>query len=448
MSTTLRLGTRGSTLAMRQAAAVKERLENRRFDVELVEVETTGDQITDEAIHELGKTGAFVRALDEEVLDGDCDAAVHSMKDMPTEMPEDLIVAGVPERAAPRDVLVTREGTSLMGLPEGATVGTSSLRRGAQLLAERPDLDVQPLRGNVDTRVEKLLAPPLVREHERRVEAEADEEVESFAAYDETDGDDEADDQSRSTDYAKYNKPDDADDDETGPGTDGDGGDSDDGDGDADDDSEFDRTVEEWFEDLSELERRALERDPDVEYDAIVLAEAGLERAGLLHHVEHTQLRPDQFVPAPGQGTLAVTARDGDLADDIRSALDHAPTRVEATAERTVLEELGGGCVAPVGIYAVLQGSVVRTSVRVLDREGDEEVRETRELPVERHPHAAREFASDLADDGAAEIIAQARRRTDEESGAGGASPDTPDAIEGGDGGEDDEDDATGGTDA
>jgi hydroxymethylbilane synthase len=368
MSTTVRLGTRGSDLALRQAATIKERLEHGRFDVELVEVETTGDQITDEAIHQLGKTGAFVRALDDEVLDGDCDAAVHSMKDMPTEMPGDLVVAGVPERAAPRDVLVTRTGSSLMGLPEGATVGTSSLRRGAQLLAERDDLNVRPLRGNVDTRIEKLLAPPLVAEHERRVADEADEE----------------------------------------------------------DDSEYDRTVEEWFDDRSMLERRALERDPDVAYDAIVLAEAGLERAGLLHHVEHQQLSPDRFVPAPGQGTLAVTARDDEFAEDLRSVLDHAPTRVEATVERTVLEELGGGCVAPVGIYAVLQGSVVRTSVRVLDREGEKEVRETRELPVDRHPQAAREFAADLADAGAADLIDRARRRTDEASGTGGASPESP----------------------
>ncbi|WP_459192940.1 hydroxymethylbilane synthase [Halosimplex sp. J119] len=441
MSTTLRLGTRGSALAMRQAAFVKDRLEDRRFDVELVEVETTGDQITDEAIHELGKTGAFVRALDDEVLEGDCDAAVHSMKDMPTEMPDEMVVAGVPERAAPRDVLVTRDGTSLSGLPEGATVGTSSLRRGAQLLAERPDLDVQPLRGNVDTRIEKLLAPPLVREHERRVEAEVDEESESFAAYDEAD--DDGEDQPRTTDYAKYNTPGDADD-ESEAGADSD---EDSDDEDEDEDSEFDRTVEEWFEDLSELERRALERDPDVEYDAIVLAEAGLERAGLLHHVEHQQLGPDRFVPAPGQGTLAVTARDGDLADDIRSALDHAPTRVEATAERTVLEELGGGCVAPVGIYAVLQGSVVRTTVRVLDRDGNEEVSETRELPVDRHPQAAREFAADLADDGAADLIEQARRRSGEDSGAASASPDTPDAIDG-ENGADGQNDTDGGNDA
>jgi hydroxymethylbilane synthase len=390
MSTTLRLGTRGSALALRQAATIKERLENRRFDVELVEVETTGDQITDEAIHELGKTGAFVRALDEEVLDGDCDAAVHSMKDMPTEMPEDMIVAGVPERAAPRDVLVTRDGASLSGLPEGATVGTSSLRRGAQLLAEREDLDVQPLRGNVDTRIQKLLAPPLLAEHERRVVAEADEEVDDMAEYKQLD--------------------------------DGEDGDDDD----EDDDSEYDRTVEEWFEDLTELQRRALERDPDVEYDAIVLAEAGLERAGLLHHVEHQQLAPDRFVPAPSQGTLAVTARDGELAEDLRSVLDHSPTRVEATVERTVLGELGGGCVAPVGIYAVLQGSVVRTAVRVLDREGDEEVRETRELPVQQHAQAAREFAADLADDGAADIVDRARREAGEESGAASASPEAP----------------------
>jgi hydroxymethylbilane synthase len=107
--------------------------------------------------------------------------------------------------------------------------------------------------------------------------------------------------------------------------------------------------------------------------------------------------------------------------------LDHPPTRVEATVERTILGELGGGCVAPVGIYAVLQGSVVRASVRVLDREGDEEIRETRELPVQRHAAAAREFAADLADAGAADLIEQARRDAGEESGAASASPDTPD---------------------
>ncbi|MFB6151648.1 MAG: hydroxymethylbilane synthase [Haloarculaceae archaeon] len=371
---TLRVGTRGSALALRQAGAVKERLESRRCEVELVEVETTGDRVRDELIHRLGKTGAFVRDLDEEVLDGDLDAAVHSMKDMPTEMPEDLVVAGVPERGPARDLLLSPDGTAPADLPAGATVGTSSLRRRAQLLADRPDLTVEPLRGNVDTRVEKLLAPSLQREHQRRVEAEEESEADGESA-DSSDGD---------------------------TGTDGD-----------EDRPDYDRTAQEWFEDLAEIERRALERELDVEYDAVVLAEAGLERSGLLHHVAHHRFQPGEFVAAPGQGALAVTARDGEVATAVRDAIDHPPTRVETTVERTVLAELGGGCVAPVGIHAVLQGPVVRTAVRVLDREGDEEVRATRELPAERHREAAREFAADLADRGAADLIERARRDAD-----------------------------------
>jgi hydroxymethylbilane synthase len=377
---TIRLGTRGSNLARRQAATVADRLTDRRFEVDIVTVETTGDRVTDELIHRLGKTGAFVRDLDEEVLSGEIDAAVHSTKDMPTEMPEDLVVAGVPERGIPGDVLVTPDGASLSALAEGATVGTASLRRGAQVLAERPDLAIEPLRGNVDTRVEKLLAPSRQREHQRRLEAESDE---GLSKYDDPDG--EADDT------------DDADGDENEPA--------------------FDRTVEEWFDDLSETERRSLEREVDTEYDAIVLAEVGLERSGLLHHVPHQRLPPETFVPAPGQGALAVTAREGDLAEELRSVLDHPHTRVETTVERTVLETLGGGCVAPVGIRAVLQGPVVRTTVRVLDREGEEQVRATRELPVDRHAAAAHTFATDLADRGAADIIERARRDADIESG-------------------------------
>ena len=154
MTETIRLATRGSELALRQTQRVARALESRRREVELVEVETTGDSVRDELIHRLGRTGAFVRSLDEKVLDGELDAAVHSMKDMPTDQPPELVVAGVPERAAAADVLVTPDGRSLDELPEGATVGTSSLRRGAQLLAARPDLRIEPLRGNVDTRVE------------------------------------------------------------------------------------------------------------------------------------------------------------------------------------------------------------------------------------------------------------------------------------------------------
>jgi len=358
----LRLATRGSALALRQAGLVEEQLGSRRLSVDLVTVETTGDQVRDELIHRLGKTGAFVRSLDEQVLDGELDAAVHSMKDMPTDQPPELVVAGIPERAAAGDVLVTPDGRSLAELPEGATVGTSSLRRGAQLLAARPDLRIEPLRGNVDTRVEKLLAPALQREHQARVEAA-----------------EERDD------------------------------DSDDGSDDSEE-REDDRSPQEWFDDLAEIERRALEREVDVEYDAICLAEAGLDRSGLLENLHSERLDSSSFVPAPGQGAIAVTALDGEIAELIYDTIDHPPSRVETTVERTILAELGGGCVAPVGIYAKLQGDVVSTTVRVLSRDGEREVRESRDLPVERHAEAAVSFAADLAERGAADLIQDARR--------------------------------------
>ena len=359
---TIRLATRGSDLARRQAATVKEALESRRQDVELVEVETTGDRIRDELIHRLGKTGAFVRSLDEKVLDGEVDAAVHSMKDMPTDQPEELIVSGIPERGPPGDVLVTPEGTGLDDLPEGATVGTSSLRRQAQLLDARPDLTVEPLRGNVDTRVEKLLAPGLQAEHQARTDAE-EERAEA--------------------DEDEYEHP-------------------------------YERDVEEWFSDLAEIERRAMERQVDTEYDAIVLAEAGLDRSGLLHRVEYERLPTTDFVPSPGQGALAVTSLDDEVGETIHTALDNPRTRVETTVERTILAELGGGCVAPIGVYAVVQGEHVNAVVQVYSRDGGETVATSRDLSVERHVRDARAFAQDLAERGAAELIEDAKREEGE----------------------------------
>ena len=362
MTETIRLATRGSQLALRQARHVAEILETRRRSTELVEVETTGDAVRDELIHRLGKTGAFVRSLDEKVLDGDVDAAVHSMKDMPTDFPDGLVVAGVPERATAIDVLVTPEGATLGDLPEGATVGTSSLRRKAQLLASRPDLAVEPLRGNVDTRVQKLLAPSLRAERERRIEA--------------------------------AEAPEDEDEDENENG---------------EAEPTYDRTPEEWLADLSDLERGALEREPGTEFDAIALAEAGLVRIGLAETVPYREF-PRPFLSAPGQGALAVTARNGGLAESLSDALDHPRSRVETTVERTILGALGGGCVAPIGIYAVVQGEHVQTRVRVLSQDGTEEIEATRDLPIETHPEAAREFASDLDARGAGELIRRARR--------------------------------------
>ena len=347
---TLRLATRGSALARRQTARVRTALEDRRWDVEIVEVETTGDQLSEELIHRLGKTGAFVRALDEAVLDGEVDAAVHSMKDMPTEQPAELVTAGIAERAAPGDALVTPGGSTLEELGPGAVVGTSSLRRTAQLLNARSDLEVVPLRGNVDTRVEKLLAPHRQREHEDRLEAEADDE-----------------------------------------------------------DERYERTVE-WFDDLHEVERRAMEREVEAEFDAIVLARAGLDRSGLADAVPVDDLPLETFVPAAGQGAIAVTAVDEtEAAEAVHEAVDHPRTRVETTVERVVLRELGAGCIAPVGIHAVIRGEAVHVRAQVLDRAGEEQVTANRDLPVRTYVEGARAFAADLAERGARELVEAAR---------------------------------------
>jgi hydroxymethylbilane synthase len=223
------------------------------------------------------------------------------------------------------------------------------------LLNARPDLEVEPLRGNVDTRVEKVLAPSLQAEHEARVEA--DKERKGHIGED---------------DY----------------------------------EPEYDQRPQEWFDSRTELERNALGREVDVEYDAIVLAEAGLRRSGLDHQVSFTRLSPTEFVPAPGQGAIAVTATEN--IDDLNEVLDFPRTRVETTVERTLLAELGGGCIAPIGAYAVLQGSYVHVTVQVFGPDGEDVLEASRDLPVERHGTAAADFAADLRDRGAAELIERA----------------------------------------
>lgn len=352
---TIRLATRGSALARKQADLVVSALEQHRYSVELVEVETTGDKISDEMIHKLGKTGAFVRALDEEVLEGAADGAIHSMKDMPTEQPDELIVAGIPERADPADVLVTPDGRPLADIPEGGVIGTSSLRRRAQCLAARPDLSVSPLRGNVDTRVRKLLAPHLQRSHQSRLEADEENDA-----------------------------------------------------------NRFEQTADEWFEDLAEIEREALGREVETEYDGIVLASAGLDRSGLADTIQSVRFAPTDHVPAPGQGALAVTALDGsDASEAIHDAIDNPRTRVETTVERVILAELGGGCIAPIGIYGVIQGEHVHVTVQVLDREGTESIAANRDLPIESYVEEAKAFAADLRERGAAALIEAARREAE-----------------------------------
>ncbi len=371
---TVQVATRGSDLALRQTNRVRSWLSDHRIDTQLVEVETRGDRIDDALIRDLGKTGAFVRALDRKVMDGEVDVAVHSMKDVPTEDPGEIVIAAVPARAAPVDVLVSPDGDTLEDLPAGAVVGTSSLRRGAQVLRRRPDLEIEALRGNVDTRLEKVLAPSLQAEHQARLEA-AGESPEGAAG-----------------DGGEAEEP------AANPATEGD-----------EDPSEM--TPEEWFDSLSEIERAALGREVDTEYDAIVLAKAGLERSGLLEDVPTVDLPIDRHVPSAGQGALAISAlEDSEVGEVVRQALDHPPSRVATTVERIVLAELGAGCVAPLGVHATVKGDVVHTTVQVMSQDGTEEIRASRQLDVENYAAEARDLSADLADEGAAELIQEAKR--------------------------------------
>jgi len=157
----LRIGTRGSPLALAQADELARRLAAAHPDLpapEIVVIKTTGDRIQDRALAEVGGKGLFTKEIEEALADGRVDLAVHSMKDLPTWLPDGLAIGCLLPREDPRDALFARRGNSIAGLPEGAVVGTASLRRQAQLLALRPDLRVVPLRGNVGTRLKKLAA--------------------------------------------------------------------------------------------------------------------------------------------------------------------------------------------------------------------------------------------------------------------------------------------------
>ncbi|WAI01431.1 hydroxymethylbilane synthase [Methanogenium organophilum] len=235
----LTVGTRGSRLAMAQTDRVCGQLADLGIATDVVEVKTVGDARLQVPMHQVGGQGIFVRALDDAILAGEIDFAVHSMKDIPAFRPEGLSTAAILKRDSPADFLV-HEGD----IEDVRVVGTSSTRRRAQLLRSSLDVEVRELRGNVDTRLRKLR---------------------------------------------------------------------------------------------------------DGEYDAIVLAEAGMQRLDM--DLSGTQLLPQWFVPSPNQGTIAVVCRDDPELNETLAAIDHPQTRKDTEVERAVMEEIGGGCFTPQGVF-------------------------------------------------------------------------------------------------
>ena len=249
---TVRVGTRGSRLALIQTELTLEKLRpvHPNVDFEVVTVTTQGDANQTAPLAGMG-LGVFVKEIERRLETGDIDMAVHSLKDMPTVLPEGMAIGAVLERADPRDVLVSHLGTTLDNYPAGGRIGTSSPRRRAQIAERRPDLEIVPIRGNVDTRLRK-------------------------AAGEECDG--------------------------------------------------------------------------------TIVAAAGLLRMGLADVVAE-YLAPEDFVPPPGQGAMAVEIRaDDERMTELVGAADHGPSAAAVSAERSFLEALGGGCQVPVGAYAEPDG--------------------------------------------------------------------------------------------
>ncbi len=295
---TLRIGTRKSKLALWQANYVKERLESRGYSVELVLITTTGDKILDAPLAKIGGKGLFVKEIEEALLRGDIDLAVHSLKDVPMVLPEGLILGAITEREEPFDVLISRDGRGLHELPEGAKVGTSSLRRQVQIKRKRPDLRVETLRGNVDTRLRKL---------------------------------------------------------------------------------------EEGL------------------YDAIVLAYAGVKRMGFEERVSQVL---EDFIPAVGQGSLAIEIRQEDQrVYEAIAFLDHRESRIRAECERAFLRELQGGCQVPIGAYAWLEGEKLKLKAFISDLEGKRFLEGVEEGDLHQAEQIGKKLARRLLEEGGKAIL-------------------------------------------
>jgi hydroxymethylbilane synthase len=289
--TVIRIGTRASTLAMAQTTTVARSLENKTgVETEIIPISTQGDRST-ESLSLIGGQGVFANALRDALLAGECDVVVHSLKDLPTADVPGLTIAAVPKRADERDVVCARDGLTLATLPAGARVGTGSPRRQAQLRSLYPDLEVVDLRGNIDSRLDKV-----------------------------TDG----------------------------------------------------------------------------HLDAVILAGAGLSRAGRSAAVTET-LGIAGWPTAPGQGALAIEVRTGE--EKLAATLDHKPSHTKTDAERYVLAFLDAGCSAPLGAHAVIEDGLLFLDARVYALDGSRYLTSSHALYVNDTQDPAREAAQRVADE-------------------------------------------------
>ena len=297
----IRIATRKSALALWQANHVADALREQTdvTRVELIPLTTRGDEVLDRSLQKIGGKGLFIKELEVAMEAGDADIAVHSMKDVPAEMPDGFCIAALLPRANPADALV---GSSLSNLAQGARIGSSSLRRQAQLLALRPDISVEPLRGNVNTRLRKL---------------------------------------------------------------------------------------------------------EDGEYDAIVLACAGLQRLGLASHISET-FSPEQMLPAAAQGVIGIECRD-DASDlkNLLAQLDHAATNTTTTAERAVAMRLQADCQSPVATYGQIDDATLNLQAMVASADGVQIIREQVSGSVDDPTALGVGLADKLLEMGAAELLVQ-----------------------------------------
>lgn len=301
---TIKIATRKSPLALWQAYFIRDQLlaHHDDLDVELIKMTSKGDKILDVPLAKVGGKGLFVKELEAGLLAGDADIAVHSMKDVPVDFPEGLHLAVICEREDPRDAFVSNKFSQLDDLPQGAVVGTSSLRRQSQLLKYRPDLQIKFLRGNVNTRLQKL---------------------------------------------------------------------------------------------------------DDGEYDAIILAAAGLIRLEMKQRIS-SYLTTEQSLPAMGQGAVGIECRVEDtLTHELIAPLAHEETTIRLTAERALNKQLEGGCQVPIGGFAELDDKQISMRAFVGSPDGKELVEGSVFGPAEDAEQLGIQLANDLLSRGAKEILAE-----------------------------------------